>query len=174
MSPVLFQAEGNYDRAGAERVAAFFERISGPRSESPFLRQATFSEIEFNSYFNLIHIPLQLPELRYLEMSFSPGNRISGRLQVELQADSYRLLPSGLRNARVEFSGLFECQAYQGRFILDELKVNGAAFSPNLLDELIQLVQSGKTKKKSLFDWYPLLPGLKQVKTGQASVTLFY
>jgi len=172
--PALNFNAAEYDREAAERVAAFLERISGPPSPSPFLREVTFSENECNSYLNLIHIPLNLPEVKHIGLAFAPENTISGEIQLDLQGNSYRLIPAGLRKATIEFSGIFECSNYLGRFLLRELRVNGASFSPHLLDELMQTVQLGQAEKKSLFDWYPLLPGLKQIRTDRGSVSLLY
>ena len=172
LTAALAGAEFNYEKA--KRLDDFLTRIAQLKSRPLLLRQMTFSEHEFNSYLNLVYVKRYAPEVKYIELELREKNRVRGRLKLKLDARQYSRVPAFLRDVEVRFAGRVECESQRMRYWFDELAVNGASFSPQVLDEVYGLAQFNSAVKNSIYDWFSLLPGLKKFSTGDKSITLFY
>jgi hypothetical protein len=60
------------------------------------------------------------------------------------------------------------------RFQIKELKLNSTSFSPEILDEAFSSFQGGNKLKRSIFDWFSLLPGIKRIACDEGSLVLYY
>jgi hypothetical protein len=60
------------------------------------------------------------------------------------------------------------------RYVFTELVINGSRFSPEVLDEAFSAAQLGVKTKRSIFDWFTLLPGLKNVQSTEKTIYFFY
>lgn len=158
----------------AKRVDNFLKRISQKKRVSVFLKNVTFTESELNSYLNLIYLKRYVPEVKYMELNMEEDNFISGNMKVKLTGEKYEKVPSFLKNFKVDFSGTVECENYRLRFLFKTLKINGTEFSPEILDEVFYAAQSDFRIKKSMFDWFSLLPGLKDVLISDKKITIYY
>ena len=65
-------------------------------------------------------------------------------------------------------------QNYRMRFNFEKLKVNGTSFSPEVLDEAFGAAQVNYKVKKSMYDWFDLMPGIKNIIVDEKKVTIFY
>ena len=158
----------------AVRIDDFLSRVARRRSSGIFLKKATFTEEEINSYLNLIYLKKYAPEVVHISLGLREKNEVSGTMKIKLADKSYDAVPSFLRDIDVQFGGRVECANYRMRYLFSKLAINGASFSPELLDEAFAAAQVRAKVKKSLFDWFALLPGLKNVATGDRTITFFY
>ena len=60
------------------------------------------------------------------------------------------------------------------RFVFSELVINGSRYSPEILDEAFGAAQFNAKTKKSIFDWFTLLPGLKKVQCSDKTIYFYY
>jgi len=165
---------GDVSPEKARRVDGFLARIAARRQPSLFLKKAVFSEAELNSYLNLIYTRKYAPEVTFIDLRLKDKNRVDGSLKVKLAGDKYAAVPQFLRDTEVRFRGTFECSNYHMRFVFSELVINGSHFSPDVLDEAYGAAQFNARVKKSIFDWFTLLPGLKNVQCSEKTIIFFY
>lgn len=158
----------------ARRVDNFLKRISEKNRSSVFLKKMTFSEDELNSYINIFYLKRYTPEVKYLKLGLRNKNQVSGVMKVKLAGDKYEKVPSFLKDFEIEFEGKLECENYRVRYRFEKMEINGTLFSPEILDEAFYAAQSGFQIKKSIFDWFSLLPGLKNVLIEHRKITIFY
>ena len=149
-------------------------RIAARRQPSLFLKKATFSEAELNSYLNLIYTRKYAPEVTFIDLRLKDKNQVDGSLKVKLAGEKYAAVPQFLRDTEVRFRGTFECSNYHMRFVFSELVINGSHFSPDVLDEAYGAAQFNARVKRSIFDWFTLLPGLKNVQCSEKTIIFFY
>ena len=169
---VLAAAEFSVEKA--RRVDDFLKRIAEKNRSSVFLKKITFAEDELNSYINIFYLKRYSPEVKYLKLELRKKNLVSGVMKVKLTGEKYEKVPSFLKDFEIEFEGKLECENYRVRFQFDKMEINGTLFSPEILDEAFYAAQSGFKIKKSIFDWFSLLPGLKNVLIEHKKITIFY
>jgi len=167
-------AADDFSLEKARRVDGFLARIAARRQASLFLKKAAFSESELNSYLNLVYIKKYAPEVTRIELRLKDKNRVDGNLKIKLAGEKYSAVPGFLRDTQVSFSGSFECSNYHMRFVFSELLINNSRFSPDVLDEAYGAAQFNAKVKKSIFDWFTLLPGLKNVQSSEKKITFYY
>lgn len=158
----------------AKKVEMVLKRIAKKKRKSPYLRKISFTQEELNSYLNIFYAKKYAPEVKYIKLKLERKNHVSGEMKVKLVGKKYDNVPSFLRDIEVETSGKVQCENYRMRFIFDKLKINGTSFSPEFLDEAFGAAQVGSKVKKSMFDWFDLLPGLKKVIIDHRKITIFY
>ena len=158
----------------AKKVEMVLKHIAKKKRKSPYLRKISFTQEEINSYLNIFYAKKYAPEVKYIKLKLERKNHVSGEMEIKLVGKKYDNVPSFLRDIEVETSGKVECENYRMRFIFDKLKINGTNFSPEFLDEAFGAAQVGSKVKKSMFDWFDLLPGLKKVIIDHRKITIFY
>ena len=163
-----------YSLEKAKRVDGFLARIASRRQTSLFLKKMAFSENELNSYLNLIYVKKYAPEVTFIELRLKDENLVSGSFKIKLAGEKYAAVPQFLRDMDVQFGGRFECTNYHMRFIFSDLVINGSHFSPDVLDEAYGAAQLNAKVKRSLFDWFTLLPGLKNVQSSEKKIYFYY
>lgn len=163
-----------FSQEQAKRVDATLKRIAKQKKHKVFLKKITFTQDELNSYLNLIYSKRYTPEIKYIKLKLEKDNQVSGTVKVKLVGIKYEKVPSFLRDIEVNLSGKVECNNYRMRYIFDTLKVNGTSFSPEVLDEAFGAAQANFKVKRSMYDWFQLMPGIKNVVVDYKKVTLFY
>ncbi len=158
----------------AKRVDQTLKRIAKRNRNTPFLRKITFSQDALNSYLNIFYTKRYAPEVKYIKLNLEKNNFASGVMKIKLKGEKYDNVPSFLRDIEVEFNGKVECDRYQMRYLFDKIKINGNSFSPELLDEAFGAAQINARVKKSMFDWFDLMPGIKKVIISYQKITIFY
>jgi len=158
----------------ARKIDRFMMRIAQDGRERVVLRSVEFTQAELNAYLNRIYIPKYAPEVQFVELELGAGNVVSGTMGVKLEGKKYQSLPSFLRDFKVSFSGTLESQNRRMRYLFEDIRINGTRFSPEVLDEAFSSAQAGVDIKRSIFDWFTLLPGLKKVAVESGRITLFF
>ena len=158
----------------AKRIEGFLNRIAMRRQPALFLKKMTFSESELNSYLNLLYVKKYAPEVTFIELRLHDKDEVSGSIKVKLSGEKYASVPQFLRDVDVSFQGKFECSNYHMRFAFSELVINGSHFSPDVLDEAYGAAQFNARVKRSIFDWFTLLPGLKNVQGSEKKIIFYY
>lgn len=171
-SVLLFSAE--FSVVKAKKMDDFLRRIREKTKDAVYLKKMTFSEMEVNSYINIFYLKRYSPEVKYLKLDFRKNNYVSGIMKVYLAGKKYEKVPSFLKDIEIEFSGKLECKNYRVRYIFEEMEINGTHFSPEILDEAFNAAQADFNMRKSIFDWFSLLPGLKNVVIGYKKITVYY
>ncbi len=169
----IFSTEFSIEKP--KKVTKILNRIAKRKNQkSLLLRKITFSESEFNSYLNHIYTKKFSPEVKYVKIRLRDKNRINGFLKIKLEGKKYKQVPSFLKNIEVEIDGNVFCENYRMRIDFKELKINGTSFAPEILDEAFSAAQSGNKIKKSMYDWFRLLPGIKKIQVNHRKITFFY
>lgn len=158
----------------AKKIDHFLRRVAKAPKTKVFLRRGSFDESELNSYLNMIYAKRYAPEVKYIKLKLGRKNQVSGTMKVKLLGKKYEDVPSFLRDFEIEFSGKVECEKYRMRYLFDSIKINGTKFSPEILDEAFGAAQGNVKIKKSLFDWFNFLPGIKKVEIDLKKITFFY
>ncbi len=169
-----FAGAADFSLDKARRIDNFLSRIAVRRQPGLFLKKKAFSESELNSYLNLIYVKKYAPEVSSIELRLKDKNRVSGTLKLKLAGEKYAAVPQFLRDVEVSFSGKFECSNYHMRYAFSELVINRSRFSPDVLDEAFSAAQFNSKTKKSIFDWFTLLPGLKNVQSTEKTIFFYY
>lgn len=158
----------------AKRVDLTIKRIGKEKRSSVFLKKITFTQDELNSYLNLIYVKRYMPEVKYIKLNLEKNNSVNGTIKVKLEGPKYEKVPSMFRDIELELAGKIECENYRMRFLFERIKLNGTSISPEMLDEAVGVAQSSFKVKKSLYDWFNLLPGIKSVIVDYKKVIFFY
>jgi hypothetical protein len=163
-----------FSREKATQVDFFLKRISRQKRHQVFLRKISFSQDQLNSYLNIIYIKKNTPEVKYVKLKLNKNNYVTGTIKIKLEGKKYEQVPSFLRDIEVDASGRIECDNYRMRFIFESLKINGTGFSPEVLDEAFGAAQVDYSVRKSMFDWFDLMPGIKKIVLDDKKITIFY
>lgn len=175
MSSLSFPAiTTEFSEEKAKLVDLVLKRIAKQHKKSVFLKKISFSEDELNSYLNLVYIKRYTPEVKYVKLKLNKNNFVSGSMKIKLEGKKYDKVPSFFKNIDVDTSGRVECNKYRMRFIFETLQVNGTTLTPEVLDEAFGQVQTRTRIKKSMYDWFNLLPGIKNVIVDYKKLTIFY
>jgi len=158
----------------AQRVDTFMKKIAKNSRKAPFLRKVTFTQQELNSYLNLIYLKKYAPEVKFIELILDKENMVTGSLKVKLTGEKYDKVPAFLKDFELEFNGRVETDNYRMRYLFEDIRINGTNFSPEILDEAFAAAQTDFKVQKSMFDWFSLMPGLKDVRIDYRKITLFY
>jgi hypothetical protein len=169
-----FLGASDYSIDQARKIDAFLKKIAKDKRNSVFLKKISFTERELNSYLNLIYLKKYAPEVKSIHLGLHKNNNVTGEMKVKLAGEKFEKVPSFLKEFRLTFSGVVECENYRIRYMFEKLEINGTSFSPEILDEAFYAAQTGFDVKKSIFDWFSLMPGLKNVLTDTKKITLFY
>jgi hypothetical protein len=169
---VFSSSEFSWEKA--KRIDETLKRLARNNKPRVFLKKLTFDQSEFNSYLNLIYNKRYAPEVKYIKLNLQKENSVSGTLKIKLEGKRYQSVPAFLRDIEVEASGKVKCQNYRMRFDFEKLKVNGTSFSPEVLDEAFGAAQGNVKIKKSMYDWFDLMPGIKNIVIDEKKITIFY
>jgi hypothetical protein len=169
-----FSTAADFSLDKAKRIDRFLSRIAVRRQPALFLKKMAFNESELNSYLNLIYVKKYAPEVTFIDLRLKDKNLVNGTVKVKLAGEKYAAVPQFLRDVEVSFSGKFECSNYHMRYAFSELVINGSRFSSAVLDEAFSAAQFNSKTKKSIFDWFTLLPGLKNVQCAEKTIYFYY
>lgn len=172
--PLVIGAE-QFSMAKAKRLEQFLSRIGQRRpGQELFLKKAIFTEDDLNSYLNLVYIKKFTPEVTYIKLNLKPKSGIEGNIKIKLLGKEYEKVPAFLRDITIDFTGVVESTTSRMRFIFEKLVINGTQYNPEVMDEIFQTAQINVKVKKSLFDWFTLLPGLKQIAIDEDKIICYY
>jgi len=158
----------------ARRVDMTLKRLARYKTPKVFLRKITFSESELNSYLNLVYLKKYTPEVKSILLKLGKENYVSGTMKVKLEGKKYKDVPAFLKDIEVETAGKIKCRNKRMRFEFEKLKINGTSFAPEVIDEAFGAAQVNYKVKKSMYDWFDLMPGIKNIVVDEKKITLFY
>ena len=158
----------------AKKVDLVLKQIAKTKKHHVFLKKISFTQEELNSYLNLVYVKKYTPEVKYIKLKLSKKNYVSGTIKVKLVGKKYSEVPAFLRDVEIAIGGKVECQNYRMRFLFDEIIINGTTFSPEILDEAFGAAQANFRVKKSMYDWFSLMPGIKNIVIDYKKITIFY
>ncbi len=164
----------NYHLPEALKVLKAIEEVeketSNPNRTS--LEKVEITESEFNSYIAYLIEKGKSPILKELQLKFFKGNRVEGKLIVDLEGQK---IPRYIKpKMTLFFGGKIEAGSGRVRFDIKDLFLEGQRIQPVVLD-FILLVQAKIENREptSINDWYELPYGIKdvEIRRGKAFFT---
>ena len=142
-------------------------------SKSPALRRSDFSEEEFNAYVAYRIDEEKEDVLRDLKLKLFGGNRVEGMAIIDLRRQN---LPSFIKpRMNFYFEGVLVIQDGKGRFDFRKLFFEGQEVPLIVLDMIIDIAaRMGKSDAASIRAWADLPYGIKDLKTREGGISLFY
>jgi hypothetical protein len=136
------------------------------------LEKIEITESEFNSYIAYRIEKEKAPVLKELRLKFLKGNRIEGKIVVDLEGQK---IPKYLRpKMTLFFGGKVEAAGGRVRFDIKDLFLEGQRIQPAVID-FILLIQAriDNTEPTSIDDWYELPYGIKsaEIRLGKGIFT---
>ncbi len=142
-------------------------------SKSPTLRRSDFSEGEFNAYIAYRIETEKEDVLKELKLKLFGENRVEGMAVVDLRQQN---LPSFIKpRMNLYFEGIVFVQEGKARFDFRKLFLEGQEVPLLVLDVIIDMAaRMGKTDAESVRAWVDLPYGIKDLKTREGGISLFY
>ena len=162
-------------REQALKVLKALDRIQAESltSRKLSLRRSDFSEGECNAY-----VAFRIEEekediLKELKLKLFGENRVEGKAVIDLRRQS---LPSFIKpQLNLYFEGLLLVRDGKSRFDFRKLYLEGQEVPLLLLDIVIDIAsRMGKTDAASIRAWVDLPYGIKDLRTRQGGLSLYY
>jgi hypothetical protein len=137
------------------------------------LRSIEVTESELNSYF-AYRIEAEKEEvMKALHLKILKNNRIEGRVLLDLKGQK---LPDLLRpEMNIYFAGRVEVKEDKVRIAIRKLFLEDQPVQPEIFDVIIFLISKiQNTETTSLYDWYDLPFGIKDIKSKVGKAIFFY
>jgi hypothetical protein len=142
-------------------------------SNSPALRRSDFSEGEFNAYVAYRIEDAKEDVLRDLQLKLHADNRVEGMAVVDLRKQN---LPSFIKpRMSLFFEGVLDVRDGKARFDFRKLFLEGQEVPLLVLDVILDIAgRMGKSDAASVRTWVDLPYGIKDLKTREGGISLFY
>jgi len=168
-------AEEKYSVDEALRVFRLIEKVQSEQvsKSASDIRTVIVGESEFNSYI-AYRIETENEELmKELHLKFLPDDRLEGKIYVDLRGQD---IPKFLRpEMNLYLGGKLEVEAKRVRVVLKELFLEGHPVQPKLLDLIIYVTSKiQNTEPSSIYDWYELPFGIKNIRIEKGRAIFFY
>jgi hypothetical protein len=168
-------AEQEYSLQEAQKVIEAIETVVREqfKKDKNQLKNVALTESELNSYI-AYRIEVENEEImRQLRFKFFEGNRIEGKVLVDLSGQD---IPKFLHSRmNFYFGGKLEVQDERVRLDLKELYLEGQPIQPKLLDLVILIASKiENTEAWSINDWFELPYGIKDIKTHKGRAVFYY
>lgn len=137
------------------------------------LEKIEVTESEFNSYIAYRIEKEKAPVLKELRLKFLKGNRIEGKIVVDLEGQK---IPKYLKpKMTLFFGGKLEAAGGRVRIDIKDLFLEGQRIQPAVID-FILLIQAriDNTEPTSIDDWYELPYGIKSAEIRQGKGIFTY
>jgi hypothetical protein len=131
------------------------------------------SESELNSYF-AYRIEAEKEEImKQLHLKILNNNKIEGKIHIDLRGQK---IPDFLRpEMNIYFSGKVEVSHGEGRILMKKLFLEDQPIQPQVLDAILFIASKlQNTDPISLYDWYELPFGIKDIMTKKQQAIFFY
>ena len=136
-------------------------------------RYVQVKESELNSYF-AYRIEVEKEEImKQLHLKLYRKNRIEGKILIDLRGQK---IPDFLRpEMNIYFAGKVEVREGKGRILMKKLYLEDQSIQPQILDAIIFIASKIQgSEPTSLYDWYDLPYGIKDIKTKKQQAVFFY
>ncbi len=131
------------------------------------------TESELNSYF-AYRIEVEKEEImKQLHLKIYRRNKIEGKILIDLRGQK---IPDFLRpQMNIYFSGRVEVKNGKGRILMKKLFLEDQSIQPQILDAIIFIASKlQNSEPTSLYEWYELPFGIKDIKTRSKKAIFFY
>ena len=168
-------ASTEYSLKEALKVLNIIEKVQSEQSRQSKgkLRKVTVTESELNSYI-AFRIETEKEEImKQLNLHILVNNRIEGNILIDLRGQN---LPGFLRpQMNIYFGGRVEVKDEKVRINIKKLFIEDVPIQPEILDVIIQIASKiENSEPTSLYDWYDLPFGLKDIKTQNGKAIFYY
>jgi len=172
---LLSYGSTNYSLKEALKVLNLIEKIQleQSRSTNGKLRRVTVTESELNSYI-AFRIETEKEEImKQLNLHIQINNRIEGSILIDLRGQN---VPDFLRpQMNLYFGGRVEVKEKKVRINIKKLFIEDIPIQPEILDVIIQIASKiENSEPTSLYDWYDLPFGIKDIKTQNGKAIFYY
>lgn len=164
-----------YSLKEALKVLSIIEKIQSEQNSlsKGKLRKVTVTESELNSYI-AFRIETEKEEImKQLNLHILVNNRIEGNILIDLRGQN---IPGFLRpQMNIYFGGRVEVKDEKVRINIKKLFIEDVPIQPEILDVIIQIASKIEgSEPASLYDWYDLPFGLKDIKTQNGKAIFYY
>ncbi len=165
----------DYSRQEAQKVFRVISKIEreSARKADDSLENISISESELNSYI-AYRIDVEKEKImKELRIKLFKKNKIEGKILIDLSGQQ---IPSFLRpQMTLYFGGKLEVKGGLVRLDLKDLFLEEQRIDPNVLDFIIALgAKIENYKVWSIYDWFELPYGIKNVKTQNQKAIFYY
>lgn len=164
-----------YSLKEALKVLNIIEKVQSEQNNlsKGKLRKVTVTESELNSYI-AFRIETEKEEImKQLNLHILVNNRIEGNILIDLRGQN---LSGFLRpQMNIYFGGRVEVKDEKVRINIKKLFIEDVPIQPEILDVIIMIASKiENSEPTSLYDWYDLPFGLKDIKTQNGKAIFYY
>lgn len=164
-----------YSLKEALKVLSIIEKVQSEQNSQSKgkLRKVTVTESELNSYI-AFRIETEKEEImKQLNLHILVNNRIEGNILIDLRGQN---IPGFLRpQMNIYFGGRVEVKDEKVRINIKKLFIEDVPIQPEILDVIIMIASKiENSEPTSLYDWYDLPFGLKDIKTQNGKAIFYY
>lgn len=164
-----------YSLKEALKVLSIIEKVQSEQNSlsKGKLRKVTVTESELNSYI-AFRIETEKEEImKQLNLHILVNNRIEGNILIDLRGQN---IPGFLRpQMNIYFGGRVEVKDEKVRINIKKLFIEDVPIQPEILDVIIMIASKiENSEPTSLYDWYDLPFGLKDIKTQNGKAIFYY
>lgn len=130
-------------------------------------------ESELNSYFAYRIEAEKEDIMKQLHLKIKRNNKIDGKIHIDLRGQK---IPDFLRPTMdIYFAGKVEVKNGKGRILMKKLFLEDQPIQPQILDAIIFIASKlQNADPTSLYDWYELPFGIKDINTKRQQAIFFY
>lgn len=164
-----------YSLKEALKVLNIIEKVQSEQNSlsKGKLRKVAVTESELNSYI-AFRIETEKEEImKQLNLHILVNNRIEGNILIDLRGQN---IPGFLRpQMNIYFGGRVEVKDEKVRINIKKLFIEDVPIQPEILDVIIMIASKiENSEPTSLYDWYDLPFGLKDIKTQNGKAIFYY
>jgi len=168
-------SQSQYSIEEARRVFIIIEQLEQDllKNNQRKLQSVTVPESELNSYFAYRIEAEKEDIMKQLHLKIFKNNKIEGKIQIDLRGQK---IPDYLRpEMNIYFAGRVEANNGKGRILMKKLFLEDQPIQPQVLDAIIFIASKlQNSEPTSLYDWYELPFGIKDIKTKKKQAIFFY
>ncbi|GAG21814.1 unnamed protein product, partial [marine sediment metagenome] len=159
----------------ARRVFKIIEQLEQDllKNNQRKLQSVIVTESELNSYFAYRIEAEKEDIMKQLHLKIFKNNKIEGKILIDLRGQK---IPDFLRpEMNIYFAGKVEVNNRKGRILMKKLFLEDQSIQPQVLDAIIFIASKlQNSEPTSLYDWYELPFGIKDIKTKKQQAIFFY
>lgn len=168
-------SQSQYSIEEARRVFIIIEQLEQEllKNNQRELQSVTVTESELNSYFAYLIEAEKEDIMKQLHLKIFKNNKIEGKILIDLRGQK---IPDFLRpEMNIYFAGKVEVNNGKGRILMKKLFLEDQPIQPQVLDAIIFIASKlQNSEPTSLYDWYELPFGIKDIKTKKQQAIFFY
>lgn len=168
-------SQSQYSIEEARRVFIIIEQLEQEllKNNQRELQSVTVTESELNSYFAYLIEAEKEDIMKQLHLKIFKNNKIEGKILIDLRGQK---IPDFLRpEMNIYFAGKVEVNNGKGRILMKKLFLEDQPIQPQVLDAIIFIASKLQNyEPTSLYDWYELPFGIKDIVTQKKQAVFFY